>query len=496
MKLSNNINILLFVSGLSCMSVPASASVDKDIKIEHTAVIPVKDQVRFSAEIVLDDLKLGANKQIYLTPVIEDSNGNSEVLPSALVNGRSMQIAWNRGTVKSNQKYTNGVSVVEKRNNGKPQTINYAVSVPLQDWMWGPSTSLKWVVDSCGCGHLAGSVASEANLLTLNPAEKMRVSYVVPKVAPVPISIHEGKARVQFEVNEAVLHTEPYICRNGQPIDNRFELQIIDDSISNALSNKNMEIAKIRICGYASPEGSYLGNERLSTERSRALAEYIVDHYKLPIEKSEYSAVAENWEGFLQLAKEDTYLKPEVKAALIELIERPAYGPADYDEKERILKTDPMFKNIYSSMILPEWFPQLRTTKFEIQTQLKPLTDEQLAEVIKTDPEKLSLNQMFRVSSLYPEGSPEFNSTIDTMLLYYKDDEAANLNAASAALKRGDLEKAEQYLKKAGDTPEADNARGILATWRGNMEQAREYFLKAGALPEAVKNLEMLGPAE
>lgn len=496
MKLRNNIKIILFVSGLSCLPLPAHAAIDKDIKIEHTAVIPVKDQVRFSADIVLDDLKLGANKQIYLTPVIEDEKGNSEVLPSALVNGRSMQIAWNRGTVKSNQKYTNGVSVVEKRRNGKPQTINYAVSVPMQEWMWGPSASLKWVVDSCGCGHRAGSVATESNLLTLNPAGKMRASYMVPKVAPVPVSIHEGKARVQFEVNESELHTQPYVCRNGQPIDNRLELRIIDDSISNALSNKNMEIAKIRICGYASPEGSYLGNERLSTDRSRSLAEYIVDRYHLPIERSEYSAVAENWEGFLQLAKEDTYLKPEVKAALIELIERPAYGPADFDAKENILKTDPRFKDTYYSVILPEWFPKLRTTKFEIQTRLKPLSDQELAEVIKTDPEKLSLNQMFRVSGLYPEGSPEFNSTIDTMLLYYKDDEAANLNAASAAIKRGDLDKAEQYLRKAGNSPEAYNARGILATWHGDMEQAREYFIKAGALPEAVKNLEMLGPAE
>lgn len=135
-----------------------------------------------------------------------------------------------------------------------------------------------------------------------------------------------------------------------------------------------MEIAMIRVCGYASPEGSYSGNEKLSTDRSRSLADYIVEHYNLPIEKSEYSAVAENWEGFLQLAKEDTYLDPDVKEALIELIERPVYGPADYDEKENILKTSPKFKNIYYSIILPEWFPQLRTTRFEIQTRLKPLT--------------------------------------------------------------------------------------------------------------------------
>lgn len=491
MNLKSHINTILLLSGLSFVSVPAYGAIPQNIEIENSTIVPVKDRIRYSADIVLDALELGANKQVYLTPVIEDGSGNSVVLPSALVNGRSMQIAWNRGTVKSSQKYTNGIEKVEKRHNGKPQTINYNVSVPMQKWMWSRSTSVKWMVDSCGCGHLAGSVAMEGKQLNLNPAERMRVSYVVPAVTELPVTLHEGHARVQYEVNKSDLHTEPYICRNGQPIDNRLELQIIDDSISNALSNKNMEITKLIICGYASPDGSYTANERLATDRSKSLAGYIADRYKLPADKWDYSAVAENWEGFLALAKEDTYLSPQQKEALIDLIERPAYGPSDYDAKEAELKLK--FGKTYTGMILPEWFPQLRTTKFQIKTQLKPLSDEELAEVIKTDPEKMSLNQMFRVSRLYQEGSPEFNEVMDIMLRYYPDDPAANLNAASAAIKRGEIDKAENYLAKAGDTPEAENLRGVVATWRGDLERAREYFGKAGALPEAVKNLEMLG---
>ena len=70
---------------------------------------------------------------------------------------------------------------------------------------------------------------------------------------------------------------------------------------------------------------------------------------------------------------------------------------------------------------------------------------------------------------------------------------SANLNAASAALKSGDLQKASGLLKKAGDSSEAWNARGILASWNGEMDEARECFKKAGALSEAAKNLEMLG---
>ena len=109
-------------------------------------------------------------------------------------------------------------------------------------------------------------------------------------------------------------------------IDNRFELKIIDDSISNALSNKNMEISKIKICGYASPDGSYVGNEQLSTERSRSLAEYVASRYNLTDDKAEYSAVAENWKGFRDIVEIDTRLSNEQRNALLKLIDRPAYG--------------------------------------------------------------------------------------------------------------------------------------------------------------------------
>ena len=493
MKSIENMKRIILISGAAMLVVPVFGVTPEEVEIENSLALPVSDKMKFSADIVLDAVKVGANRQLYITPVIGDGEGNTRAFPSVLVNGRSMQIAWERGTVKTPAAYAGGVETAVRRDNGKAQTVSYNVSVPMEKWMWSPTTYVKWMLDTCGCGHHNGGVVKEETLLRLNPAEKMRASYMVPALAPLPVSVHEGKAHVQYEVNRTDLHTAPYVCRNGQPIDNREELRIIDDSISYALSNPNVEIAKIRICGYASPEGSYVNNEKLSTGRSRSLAEYIASRYSLPADRCEYDAVAENWAGFRKLAEEDTYLPAAQKEKLLALIDRPVYGPADYDAKERELRTSAEFSGIYSKVILPEWFPQLRTTRFEIQTRLKPLSDEELARVIKTDPEKMSLNQMFRVSKLYPEGSAEFNEVMATMLRYYPDDEAANLNAASAALKNGDLDRAGALLDKAGDSAEAWNARGILASWRGEMELARECFRKAGALSEASKNLEMLG---
>lgn len=483
--------VLTFVS--SCVLLSSMGVNPDDIRILNPTVTPLNGVVKVTADLNLDGLKLGRNRQVYLTPVLEDGSGNSEVLPSVLVNGHAMHIAYERGSLPGRELKNHNVGIEVKRKNGQTQTIDYVATIELRNWMWARDASLRWVMDDCGCGYLAGTETGVSTDLGLNPVERMRVAFVTPAVTELPIRIHEGRAHVQYEVNRSELHDQPYVCRNGQLIDNRAELKIIDDSVSHALSDKNMEIAMIKICGYASPDGPYLSNERLSTERSRSLSEYLSKRYQLPEGRSQHEAVAENWSGFQQIVDEDTYLKPEMKQALTALIERPAYGPTDYDDKENELKTSAQFKKIYADVILPDWFPTLRTTKFEISTRLKPLSDEELAVVFENTPENMSLNQMFRVAKLYPEGSDKFNAVIEKTLKFYGDDETANLNAAAAALKAGDYEKAAGYLAKAGDSPEAENARGILACSRGDMKEAADHFRKASELPEAMKNLEMLG---
>ena len=100
---------------------------------------------------------------------------------------------------------------------------------------------------------------------------------------------------------------------------------------------------------------------------------------------------------------------------------------------------------------------------------------------------------MFRVARLYPEGSPEFNRTINIALKYYPKDRIANLNAAVAAFKRGDKQLAATLAKRSGSSPEAENLRGVIAADQGDYDAAREHFLAAGKLPEAVRNLRLIG---
>ena len=485
--------IITGMLSVMCLPLLAASYSTSGLKVENLQARRVDSVLRLTADVNLDRVNLPGSKQFFLTPVLEDGKGNTEVLPSLLINGRAMQIAWERKSLTGKFRHSHDVAKAVRRNNGKAQTVEYSVETPIEKWMWNPAATVRWTVDTCGCGSLNGSRAGEPSELGLNPAGKMRVAYMTPAVTALPVAVHEGEAHVNFEVNRSELHDQPYRCKNGKTIDNRAQLRVIDDSIRYALSDKNVEIAGMKICGYASPEGSYLSNERLATDRSRALSQYIAGRYNIPAGVSEYDAVAENWAGLRKIVETTPDLSVTQRRELLELIDAPAYGPSDYDEKDRRLRTDPRFSALYKEKILPEWYPGLRTTKFSITTRLKPLSDEELAEVIKATPEKMSLNQMFRVARLYPEGSDDFNRVVETALRYYPEDATANLNMASALLKRGDLDGAEKYLQKAGDSPEAQNARGILAVWRGEMDEADALFRAAGALPEAAKNRELLG---
>ena len=485
-----------FKKAIICVALAAPGGMSAQptgVATENVDIRISGDFLNVSADLVLDSLRLRSNHQIFITPVVRGDSTQEVEFPSVLVSGRKMHISYERGALRGFPEIKNRMIEREvKRENGKAQTVSYTSRLPLEEWMRSKGTRVAFVYDSCGCGTRYGQLVTEEIPLFINPVKQMHAIMMTPPVKELPVEIHEGRARVQFEVDRTELHVFPYVCKNGQRIDNREQIAMIDDSVKYALTDPNVEIAGINICGYASPESPYLHNDELATGRSRALAEYLAEQYHLPQGHVKYTAVPENWGEFRNEVENSNELSEQQREWLLELIDQPARTPEDWDYKEHVLKTDPRFKDLYRKKILPEWFPKLRATTFAIHTRLKPMSDEELAKVIETTPEKMSLNQMFRVAKLYPEGSEDFNRVIDIALKHYPDDPTAIINAAAAEVARGEYDKAKALLAKVSVTPEVYNLLGIIATSEENYDAAKRYFEKAGDLPDAERNLEML----
>ena len=81
-----------------------------------------------------------------------------------------------------------------------------------------------------------------------------------------------------------------------------------------------------------------------------------------------------------------------------------------------------------------------------------------------------------------------------TAAYMYPGDAIANLNAANVSLRSRDDKAAERFLSRAGDSAEAENARGILCVLRGETEAAMAHFARAaqGGLQLAADNLNLL----
>lgn len=486
---------LLFIFYSTLVSIVAVAQgADGIITSRNVTLTPSAGDLVVNMDFVLDKLTLGRNHQVFVTPFIENGAGTESVmLPTYVFSGRNMHYVYLRsGETKATGKTRYNIAREMYAPKGTNETVGYTQRVALEPWMLREDAVLRLSFDTCGCGRAIGE-SSLRQPLALNPVDRM---LVVPFPTPdatvrKPIN-HHGEARVQFEVDKTVLHAEPYVCKSGQRIDNRAQLQVIDDSIRYALRDPNVEIESISICGYASPESPYDHNDYLATNRSRALSEYIAQKYSLPRERCHYSAVPENWAEFDTLVTKATDITEQQRADLRALIAQPCYGPSDYDAKETTLKTDARFAQLYKTKILPEWFPLLRCTRFDIRTQLKPLTPIQLRDVMAKTPELMSLDEIYLVANSYEHGSEGFLQAMKVALEQYPNDPVANANAAAVAIERKDYEAAEIYLKKAPATPETYVMHGIIATWKGDFAAAREWFEKAGNCPEAKRNLQLL----
>ena len=148
--------------------------------------------------------------------------------------------------------------------------------------------------------------------------------------------------------------------------------------------------------------------------------------------------------------------------------------------------------------VLAGIFPSLRRSEYQIDYTVREFTVEEGREIIKTRPQQLSLSEMFAVANSYQIGSKEYNDVFETAVRLYSDDPVANLNAANIALSKKDLGSARNYLAKAGNSPEAIHARGVLNLMEGNLTEASKLLeqAKAAGVKDAAANLDELRKKE
>lgn len=484
---------------LLCSAITLSAGSKRDYKLkkENVSVDRIGDNLMLSMDLILDSTRLRSNHQLFITPIIQTADKkHTSILPTVLFSGRNMHYLYQRNPKKATPSADYNVATEVWHKSGTTSKIRYAHSVPLKDWMSGKDAMLRLMVDTCGCG--ISNAGADTIPFCLNKAPQMLLmAYPVPLVEDDKIIVHQGKAKVQFEVDKFQLHDEVYtythkVTKRRHVIDNRKELQTIDDSLHYALNSPNVELVSLDIRGYASPESPYDHNEYLALNRAKAVMIYLEKHDNIPDSVCSYHATPENWQMFREQVLAAKDITEQQRKDLIELIDRPIHSNGDYDRKETELGTSPKFAALYKNHIHPDWFPELRYTEFTIRTRLKHMTIEQLRQVMIDEPKRLSLSQFYRVALSYGHGTEGFHKAMTLALENYPKDPMSNTNAAALAVEEQRYEDAKKFLEHAGDSDDANILRGIVATNDGDLEAARQFFQKAIKQPEAQRNLNLI----
>ena len=427
-----------------------------------------RDSVVIRMNLNLNGMEVGRNRSIVVTPLFY-AEGEEEWLPAIEVMGRTRYLYYQRN---EESLYADSPYTIIKKDKNATQQVGYQVSVPYRKWM--DRASLVVAEDTCQCGEV-----SKGNSILLAQADLVftpRLAYISPQAETRKARALSGEAYLDFPVNKTVIY--PEYRRNTA------ELAKIRATIDTIRTDKDFSITRISLKGYASPEGRYAANVRLSEGRTDALKDYLMGEYGFEASLFRTNAGAENWAGLRKYVAQSGLADKEAILAIIDSEEEP-------DAKEQRIRREHAASY---RILLQDCYPALRRTDYTVDYVIRGFNVEEAKEVIKTRPQNLSLQEMFAVAQTYQPGSEEFNHVFDVAVRLYPADPIANLNAANALLERKEAAQALKFLDKAGDTPQADNARGVAMILLERYDEAERYLHRAAqaGVSEANENLKSI----
>lgn len=440
-----------------------------DVRVSDLAVSRAEGKLFVSMNIDLSELAPATNREVLLTPTL-CGDGDTLRLAQVLVAGRNRYYHHLRNGVAADRTLYRGGDVAQ---------VEYRVVVPYEPWMGAAALTVDR--ETCGCCSEV-EAQDELQLARLDLDPKVFVPdyvYIRPQAAP-KINVVEGTAYIDFPVNR----TEIYEQYRRNPD----ELQKIRATIDAVRDDADTRILALSIKGYASPEGSYANNTRLAKGRTETLKEYVRRLYDFPDTLLSTAYEPEDWAGLERFVAGSALANREGILAIV-------HSDLDPDAKDRKIRTTYPEQYAY---LLREVYPALRHSDYAVTYEVRAYTDvEEIRRLLKSAPQKLSLEEMYLAAQQMEPGSEEYDETFEIAVRMFPDDAVANLNAANTAMRRGDLKVANRYLAKAGDAPEALYARGICAALADDGAAARTLFEQAAdagldKAREAIRQLDEL----
>lgn len=440
--------LLLAATPVAAQHTLQSGAVVKDALIARS-----RDSVVVRLDVDLTSMQVKSNRSIVILPALRTDGGKTLRLPALEVMGRRRNLYYERNGRRT---YADPLYQAMKRDKGEPQTVTYRTSFLYESWM--DNAELSLTEDLCGCGE-----AQLGTLMSLRKTDLAYTPYLAYVQPPVEIKDRslEGQSFLDFVVNRTDIN--PSYRRNPE------ELAHIHASIDTIASDADFRITRIYLKGYASPEDTYKHNTYLAKGRTEALKKYVMKKYGFADTLFTTAYEPENWEGLRRYVATSSLTDKDEILALIDSDMEP-------DPKEHAIHA--RHPESYRHL-LAECYPALRRTDYKIAYTVRSFNEQEAKTRLAENPWKLSLKEMLAVAQTYEPGSADFIKVFEAMVRVYPDSRIANLNMANALLTRGEAGQALFFLDKAGDSAEAENARGVAALLQKRYDEAEQHLRQA-----------------
>lgn len=439
------------------------------LKVIECSTRHIGSQVELNMLLECSNIAISANEQLAVQPVLIN-NSDTLRLPSLLFTGNTRDKVNRRMERLAGEAPAGYADYnLKKLAASGHTTISYSQRFPFLQWMYGSRLILESTVTGCAeCQRELEDIP-----LSYIP-RKLAASYIVPrpeqkirhKDVSLYLNFHQGQSEILPDY-----------------MNNRTELAKTDSLINELADDPYIMVDSITITGYASPEGNYDFNTRLSGSRALALKNYLERKYTPHKYVLTTITASEDWEG---LRKEIARANIPYGVQLMSIID----SIADPDVRDNHIRQLDNGKTY--AVLLRDYYPPLRRVVCDAGYTVKPFTTGQAKQRLSTHPEQLSLNEMYLIAQSYPAGSPQFNELFARMLTLFPDNEIARNNLAAAAIESEDNERAKNCLKNAKHSPAVLNNLGILFFREGKTDEAKHCFEKAssGGCKEAIGNLQ------
>ncbi|MCC8036084.1 MAG: DUF3868 domain-containing protein [Rikenellaceae bacterium] len=463
------------------------------VTVKQVDLVRRGEAVDIDMDIAYDKLVLRDNEQLVVTPLLV-TGGDTVALPPVVFRGQVYEyvewrreefynefnpeempydvVVFTRGERRSRHNALMGKRTPDQT---REDIIRYAGTFvyPVGE---GAALHLHQRLDGCG----EWESAHTDYLASLAPPVAPRISFLVPVITETAPRRASLTAHINFEQDK--YDVKPEIARN------REELQKIYDFTGEMLSDEDIEVRRVIVRSYASPEATYDYNARLSANRARAVRDNVISRLESGSVAFETENVPEDWDSLRSwIADSDLPSKSEI----LNIID----NTPDPDVREQRIKE---FDRSTYNMLYTNVYPNLRRTDVDVEYVLKPATLERGLVLIETDPSKMNMEDMVMVAEHHGRGTSEYERAMHVTMRYYPYEMVPNNNMAANALMNRDTHTAKQYLEKFSDHPQCLNNLGVAAYWDGDTEHARECFRRAADMgsDDARYNLENIAYLE